>query len=182
MTEEQEHGAPEPGFPRLVAAGVGAAWELVDALAEFGAEAVQTAIGRTKAAEHRYHEAASRGDVLIGRAVAGMADRFDRAVGSAAAWTDRELVRRVAESMTPYLIDDLVPRVIDGVMPKIRADVVPAVLEDLADDEHIQTMVASQSKGMLSRGVEEVRQASADADDRVEAGMHRLFGRQGADE
>lgn len=183
MTTEQQHGASGHALPRLLAAGVGAAMEMVDALSELGVEAVQAALAKTRDVERgvdrRYHEAARRGDEMFGRAVAVLAGRADRAVDSAAGWTDREIVRRVAESMRPYLIDELVPEVIDGILPKIRADVVPAVLEDLADDEHIQTMVAAQSKGVVSRGVEEVRHVSSDADDRVEAGVRKLFGRQG---
>lgn len=185
-----DHAGPgrtgsDRALPRLVAASVGAAVEAVDALTELGVETVQAAVARTRAvergADRRYHEAARRGDAVLGRALAGVGARLDQAVTSVAAWTDREIVRRVAESMTPYLIDDLVPRVIDGVMPKIREDVVPAVIEDLADDDRIQTMVAMQSRGMVSKGVTEVRHASAGADDRVEAALRKVFGRQGPD-
>ena len=183
MTTEQHPGAPDHAIPRLVAAGVGVALEAVDALTELGVETVQATVTRARAVERevdrRYHQAARRGDEAIGHAVHALAARLDRAADSAAAWTDREIVRRVAESMKPYLVDDLVPQVIDGVLPKIRADVVPVVIEDLADDDRIQDMVASQSMGMVSRSVEEVRHASADADDRLEAGVRKLFGRQG---
>ena len=117
----------------------------------------------------------------------GTADRLNRAaesafttvVDGAAAWTGQQIVRRVAESMKPYLIDELVPEVIDGVMPKIRADVVPVVIEDLASDDRIRAMIAQQSRGMLTWSVTEVRRASAEADDRVETAARRLLGRRG---
>jgi hypothetical protein len=179
---EQEDVTTLHLVPRLLAAGLGSTLQAVDALAEFAAETVQATVTRARAVEARvggtYQGAARRGDALIRRALTDVADRADQVADSAARWADRQIVRRVAESMTPYLVDELIPRVIDGLMPKIEADVVPAVLEDVADDDRIQTMVALQSRNMMARGVAEVRHASADADDRVETAVRRLFRRQ----
>jgi hypothetical protein len=180
QTEHGEEDASPARVTKLLAAGLGATLQVVEVATEFGAEAVRVVIDRTRRtageADRRYHEAARRGDELI-RGVVG--DRAERVLGAAAGWTNRQVVQRVAESMKPYLIDEFVPEVIDGVLPKIRADVVPVVIEDLTNDERIQELVAAQSKDMLSRGVDEARHASAEADDRVEASVRKLLGRRG---
>jgi len=175
-------------------AGIGAALQAADALVELGAEGATAVVGKGRtaasAADRAYHVAARRGDLAVRgilRESAGRAERtandasarLGRAADAAAGWTERHLVRRVARSMTPYLIGELAPEVIDGVLPKIRSDVVPVVIDDLAADTQIRAMVAEQSKGMLTWSVTEVRRASADADDRVETALRRLLGRRG---
>jgi hypothetical protein len=169
--------------PRIVVAGLGAALQAADAVVELGAEAVN-------AAATGAHSVVRHGDQRLRALAEGTADRlgraadsaFNSAVDGAAAWTEKQIVRRVAESMKPYLIDELVPEVIDGVMPMIRADVVPVVIEDLASDDRIRAMIAQQSRGMLTWSVAEVRRASAEADDRVETVARRLLGRRGSRE
>jgi len=184
--EDSGDETPPARATRLLAAGLGAALQAVEVLTEFGAEAARVVIDRSRAtaeeADRRYHQAAERGDLLIRGVAEKVAGGADRVAGTAAAWADRLIVRRVAESMKPYLIEELVPEVVDGVLPKIRADVVPVVIEDLADDERIQDLVAAQSMDLLSRGVAEARHASADADDRVEAVVRRLLRRRGPEE
>ena len=169
--------------PRIVVAGLGAALQAADAVVELGGEAVN-------AAATGAHSVVRSGDQRIRALAESTADRLNRAaesvfttaVDSATAWTEQQIVRRVAESMKPYLIHDLVPEVIDGVMPKIRSDVVPVVIEDLASDDRIRAMIAQQSRGMLTWSVTEVRRASAEADDRVETAARRLLGRRGSRE
>lgn len=183
--------------PRVLAAGLGAALQAADVLVEFGAEgATQAALkarSAAEAADRAYRAAARRGDLTLRRAAAGAADRVDQAVDeagvrlgraadAAAAWTDREVVRRVARSTTPYLVEELVPGVVEGVMPVVRAVVVPDVVEDLAGDARIRAMVAQQSRGVLTWSVTEVRRASTEADDRVETSLRHLLGRRGVRE
>ena len=167
----------------MLAAGLGSALQAVEVLAEFGAESTRVVIDRSRAAasraDHQYQEAAHRGELLIRGVVSKLAGPAEQVVGVAAGWTDRQIVRRVAESMKPYLIEEFVPQIIDGVLPQIRADVIPVVIEDLTNDDRIQDLIAAQSKGMLSRGVAEARHASADADDHAEALLRRLLGRRG---
>jgi hypothetical protein len=167
----------------LLAAGARATFQAFDVLVEFGAEATRAVLTKTEAlaqtADHRYHEAADQGDRIVRKTVAEALGGVGRIADVAAGLVDRQIIRRVAESMKPYLIEDLVPEVIDGVLPEVQADVVPVLLTDLADDQHVQAMVAAQSKGVLVRGVTELRRRSGDADDRVEESAHRLFGRQG---
>lgn len=184
QAEHDDEAAPTP-VANLLAAGLGAALQAVEVLTEFGAETARVVIDKSRAtvsqADRRYRAAAYRGDLLIKGAVGKLAGPAEQALGAAAGWTDRQIVRRVAESMKPYLIEEFVPEVIDGVLPKIRADVVPVVIEDLTNDDRIQDLVATQSANMLSRGVAEARHASADADDRLEALLRRLLGRRGPD-
>lgn len=185
-TEDSDEEASPTRVTNLLAAGLGATLQAVEVLAEFGAETARVVIGRSRAAanqaDRRYHEAAQRGDLLIKGVVGKLAGRADQVLGAAAEWTDRRLVRPVAESMKPYLVEEFVPEVIDGVLPKIRADVVPVVIEDLTNDVLIQELVAGQSRDILSRGVDEARHASADADDRVEALVRKLLRRRGLEE
>jgi|GEM_PF-3028513 len=168
---------------KLLAAGLGATLQVVEVLVEFGAETARVVIDRSRTtadqADHRYHEAADRGELLIKGAVGKLAGRADHVVTAAAGWADRQIVQRLTESMKPYLIEEFVPEVIDGVLPKIRADVVPVVIEDLTNDDRIRDLVAAQSKDMLSEGLDEARHASADADDRIEAMLRKLLGRRG---
>jgi hypothetical protein len=152
--------------PRLIAPGLDAAVQAADAMVELGGEAA-TAVAL------KGREAALRAAAEAGRAANAAAD-------ATAGWAQRQIVRRVACALTPYLIEELVPEVIDGVMPKIRRDVVPAVVEDLAGDARIRAMVAQQSRGMLTWSVTEVRRASAGADDRVETALRRLLTRRGS--
>jgi hypothetical protein len=165
-------------MPRVLAAGLGAALQAADVATEFGTEAAQALLDRhralTRQVERGYHGAARRGD----QALTDAPRRLNQAADAAAAWADRIIIRRVAEAMTPYLIDELVPEVIDGVLPKIRADVIPAVIEDLAGDERVRMMVAQQSQGMLAWSVAEVRRTCADGDDRAETALRRILGRR----
>jgi hypothetical protein len=175
-------GASKSAVPRVLAAALGTALQVADSVAELGAETARTVHGQlgalTRRAERGYLDASQRGDQAIDRAVAEAARRLDQAADAAASWADRTIVRRVARSVTPYLVDELVPEVIEGVLPKIRSEVIPIVIEDLAGDEHVREMVAQQSQGMLDWTVAEVRHVCADGDDRVETALHKVLGRR----
>jgi hypothetical protein len=183
MVAPHDTAHPTGTVSGLLAAGLRATFQAVDVLFEFAVEATEAvlggALGAAREADRRYREVAERGDAVIRGATAGVRDGADHAANAVAGVVDRQIVRRVAESMKPYLIEELVPTVIDGVLPKIRADVVPVVIEDLADDDGVQTMVAVQSRGVLTRGVAEIRSASDAADDRIETSVRRLLGRRG---
>jgi len=181
MPTEHDDDESPTRLTNLLAAGLGTALQVVEVLAEFSAETARVVINRGRTtvdeADRRYHAAALRGDLLVRGAVSRLAGRAEHAVDAAAGWTDRQIVRRAAESMKPYLIEEFVPEVIDGVLPKMRVDVVPVVIEDLTNDDRIQDLVAAQSKDMLSRTLDEARHASADADDRLEALVRGLLRR-----
>lgn len=170
---------PSDKVENLLAAALGATLQAADVLVELGAETTQKVLARAQAAVRRYNEAADRGEAVVHRVEAEARGGVDRAVGTTVGWVDRQIVRRMAESMKPYLIKEFVPDVIDGVLPKVRTDVIPVVLADLAEDEQVQDMVAAQSRNAASRGVSEIRRASGDADDRVEDTVHKVLGRRG---
>ena len=150
-------------------------------MSELGTESVRAVLSHSTDLVYRagrgYQDAADRGELVLSTCAAEASRRLNQAADDLAAWADRHVVRRVIESMTPYLIEQLVPTVIDGVMPRIRTDVIPVVIEDLASDERVRTMVAQQSQDVLTWGVTEVRRASADGDNRVESALHRVLHR-----
>lgn len=168
--------------PRMLAAGIGALVQAAEVASELGAESARAVLDRRRSmvrrAERGYREAATKGDQAIGQAAAEASRRMSQAADGAAAWAERTIVRRVARSMTPYLIDELVPEVIDGVLPVVRTDVIPVVIADLTNDEQVRAMVAQQSQDMLTWSVTEVRRAAADGDNRVESALHRALGRR----
>lgn len=194
MATVHGHNVSGTHVPRLLAAGLGAALQAADAMMELGAETATAAArqARTTAvcADRAYRAAAHRGESTLRRIAGQTTGHIDRAadetrarVGhaadAAAGWAEREIVRRVARSMTPFFVYELVPEVLDGVLPKVRTDVVPVVIDDLAGDAQIRAMVAQQSRGMLTWSVTEVRRASTGADERVETALRRLLGRRG---
>lgn len=165
----------------MLAAGLGALLQAADIASEFGAECAHVLLARTQAladrVEHGYHDAADRGDLAIGRATVEVSQHVNRIADSAAAWVDHTIVRRLTESMSPYLIEEFVPEVIDGIMPTIRSRVIPAVIEDLTNDERVRTMVAQQSQDTLAWSVSAVRRGCAEGDNRVESALHRVLSR-----
>ncbi|MBR7830872.1 hypothetical protein KDK95_31500 [Actinospica sp. MGRD01-02] len=181
MRVPQGVNVPRIRAPRALAAGVGTLLQAADLMTELGTETVRAALSKSADLVYRascgYQDAADRGELVLSTCAAEASRRLVRTADDLAAWADRHVVRRVIESMTPYLIDQLVPTVIDGVMPKIRTDVIPVVIEDLADDERVRAMIAQQSQDVLTWGVTEVRRASANGDDRVESALHRVLRR-----
>jgi hypothetical protein len=177
------HGVNVPRIraPRALAVGVGTLFQAADLMTELGTETVRAVLSHSTDLVYRagrgYQDAADRGELAVSVCAAEASRRLTRTADDLAAWADRHVVRRVIESMTPYLIDQLVPTIIDGVMPRIRTDVVPVVIEDLATDERVRAMIAQQSQDMLTWGVTEVRRASANGDNRVESALHRVLRR-----
>ena len=168
--------------PRFAAAAFGAALQGADGLAELAAETARRA-GRGAAvaaavADRGYRDAVRRGERAARGCAAHTVRQADAAANASARWLDREVVRRVAASMTPYLVDELVPTVIEGVLPLIRSRVVPLVVADLAEDEQIREMIAQQSRGMAAWTVGEVRKVSTAADERVELAARRMLRRR----
>ena len=49
------------------------------------------------------------------------------------------------------------------------------IVDDLAHDPNIRTMISEQSQGVVTDATEELRETSAEADDRVELAFRRLF-------
>jgi hypothetical protein len=94
-------------------------------------------------------------------------------------WAEQSLIPRVVDDMRPYVANTLAPQVIDDVMPQIRTTVVPAIIEDLAANPKVRAMVTEQSHGAVAAATGDLREAAADADDRVETAFRNAF-RRGA--
>lgn len=83
-------------------------------------------------------------------------------------------IRSALDGALP-MVDAFVPKVIDRVLPQIRAKVLPAVVDDLSSDPKVRAMIAEQSQGVLNDATDELREHTAEADDRLESGVRRLF-------
>jgi hypothetical protein len=117
---------------------------------------------------------AGRATIAAGREDATAFVRSSVADGMA--WAETQAVPRIVDSLVPHLVDSVVPRLLDGVMPEIRATVLPAVVDDLTKDPRVRELVMEQSRGVIGEAAEQVRSASAHADNRVEAAFRRLIG------
>lgn len=77
----------------------------------------------------------------------------------------------------PQFIDGLLPHLIDRVLPEIRLRVIPVLIEDLARDARIRDLVLHGGEQAVSGAAQHLRDATAGADDRIEAAVRR-FGRR----
>jgi hypothetical protein len=97
----------------------------------------------------------------------------DRALG----WAGRTAAPRVIDIMLPHLEERVVPELIDAAMPLLHAKVVPAIIEDLIDSPLVRTLLLEQSRGVVSHTADQLRDATARADGRVEDAVHNLVRR-----
>lgn len=123
--------------------------------------------------------AASRGSQKLTSSKDETAQWLRSAVDRPLKWAEQTLIPRVVDDMTPYLVDTVTPRVINGALPAVRTKVVPAIIEDLTKDPRVRIMVAEQSHGAVAAAKEDLREAVARADDRVEAAFRNAFRRNG---
>jgi hypothetical protein len=165
----------------LAVALVGTVMQGVDAVAELGAETARMAgtgaAAAAAVADRAYRDAVRRGQATAHDCSMEARRRLDVLAEASSQWLDHEVVRRVAASMTPYLVDQLMPTLIEGALPLIRTRVVPLIVADLAQDEQIRDLIAQQSRGMAAWTVAEVRKVSTSADDRVEVAARRMLRR-----
>jgi hypothetical protein len=84
------------------------------------------------------------------------------------------VVPQIVDGIVPHLVDTVVPQVIDGVMPEIRAKVLPVIIDDLTNDPRLRELVLEQSRGVVGEAAQQMRSATATADDRVEQAFRRL--------
>jgi hypothetical protein len=90
-------------------------------------------------------------------------------------WVETRLVPKIIDDLMPYLTSNVVPRVIDGALPYIRARVMPIVIEDLTESPQLRELITEQSRDVVADAATDLRDSTAAADDRVEAGFRRLF-------
>jgi hypothetical protein len=97
-------------------------------------------------------------------------------VSEGMAWAQAQAVPQIVDGLVPHLVDNVVPQLIDGVMPEIREKVLPIIIDDLASDPQLRELILEQSRGVVGGAAEELRTATATADDRVEKAFRRLLG------
>jgi hypothetical protein len=92
------------------------------------------------------------------------------------------VVPQIVDGIVPHLVESVVPQLIDGVMPEIRARVLPVLIDDLTHDPQLRELVVEQSRDVVGEAAQQLRTATASADDRVEQVFRRLVGGGRADE
>lgn len=117
-------------------------------------------------------------ELAVGSAVL-VADAAKGLVRKAAAmpvtWAETTLIPRIIDDLMPYLISSVVPRIVDGSLPYIREKVLPVVIEDMADSPQLRDLITEQSRDVVADATTDLRDSTATADDRVEAGFRRMF-------
>jgi hypothetical protein len=122
-------------------------------------------------------EARHRGSATVGLGRSEAQAFLRRSVADGVDWAQREVVPPIVDGLVPHLVSKTLPRLIDGAMPEIRLRVLPVVVDDLTTDPKIRGLVAEQGRGMIGDAAHELRDSSANADDRVESAFLRLLRR-----
>lgn len=66
------------------------------------------------------------------------------------------------------------PDLIDALIPYLRDRVLPVVVEDLMKDPQLRTLVVEESRDVVSQAADQLRDATAEADDRIEGAFRRF--------
>jgi hypothetical protein len=106
----------------------------------------------------------------------GVEDAVNRVGQRAAPQLLDALVPHLVESVAPRVIDGLLPhlertvmpQLVEAAIPLVRERVIPVVIEDLTDSPLVKELVLEQSRGVASHTADQLRDATAKADDRVE--------------
>lgn len=98
-----------------------------------------------------------------------------RAATKPLTWAETALIPRIVDDLMPYLISSVVPRIIDGALPHIREKILPIIIEDLTESPQLRELITEQSRDVVADAAMDLRDSTAAADDRVEAGFRRLF-------
>lgn len=123
------------------------------------------------------HDAGARGAIAMSRSRRDAESALREVMDGSVDWAERRVVPKVVEDMLPYVVNTLVPKVIDGVMPQVREKVLPVLVDDLSRDPKVRKMIADQSQSVVSEAAIELRETSADADDRIESAFRKLLRR-----
>jgi hypothetical protein len=94
-----------------------------------------------------------------------------RAEASAFAQTS---ARDGIDGLLPRVIDRAVPLLIDDALPEIRGRVVPLIIDDLTHDNRVRRLVLREGERAVTGAAQYLRNATAGADDRVEAAARHL--------
>jgi hypothetical protein len=110
--------------------------------------------------------------VLAGDVARGL---VRKAAAAPVTWAETKLVPKIIDDLMPYLVASVVPRIIEGVLPYVREKVLPIVIEDLTESPQLRDLITEQSRDVVADAATDLRDSTATADDRVEAGFRRLF-------
>jgi hypothetical protein len=99
------------------------------------------------------------------------------AVGAPVKWVEDKVIPKLIEDLMPYMVNNLMPKMIDEMLPQIRTVVLPVMIDDLTTDPRVRTMITEQSGSMVTAATDELREATAGADDHVEAAFRNVFRR-----
>ena len=99
------------------------------------------------------------------------------AVGAPVKWVENKVIPKVIEDLMPYMVNNMMPKMIQEVLPQVRTMVVPVIIDDLTTDPRVRTMITEQSSGMVAAATDELREATAGADDQVETAFRNVFRR-----
>ena len=75
---------------------------------------------------------------------------------------------RVIDGLLPHLERTVMPQLVEAAIPLVRERVIPVVIEDLTDSPLVKELLLEQSRGVASHAAQQLRNATAKADDRVE--------------
>jgi hypothetical protein len=121
------------------------------------------------------HDAGARGAIAMSRSRRDAEATLRSVMDNSFDWAEQKVVPKVVEEMMPQIVNNIVPKILDGVMPQIRTKVLPVIIDDLAHDPNVRTMITEQSQSAMADATLELRETSADADDRLEIAFRRLF-------
>jgi hypothetical protein len=110
-------------------------------------------------------------------------------------WTQQRGVPDLVDALIPYLVDSVLPRIVEGILPHLektivpelmdatlphmRETILPVLLEDLMNDPRLRAMVVEEGRDVVSEATDHFRDATAEADDRIEGAFRRLVHRRG---
>jgi hypothetical protein len=156
----------------LVSEGRDAAGRAAGRMVDGARQAVPTSRLR-----HFLDDAATRGKQTMASSKDETAHWLQSAADGPLKWAEQSLIPRMVDDLTPYMVNTVAPKMIDGVLPQIRTTVVPAIIEDLTTDPRVLGMVTEQSHGAVAAATDDLREATATADDRVENAFRNAFRR-----
>lgn len=97
--------------------------------------------------------------------------------GAPVKWVERTVIPKVVDDMMPYMVNTVMPKVLDEMLPQVRTVVLPVIIDDLTTDPRVRTLIAEQSSGVVAAATDDLREATADADDQVETAFRNVFRR-----
>jgi hypothetical protein len=86
----------------------------------------------------------------------------------------RSVAPRIIDGILPHIEKAVLPQLVDAALPIVRDKVIPVVIEDLTGSALVKELLLEQSRGVASHAAQQLRNATAKADDRLEGLVHGL--------